>query len=108
MGKRAKKTNTGEGDKGKRARTTSDDAGGKSVSEKSKSAGGQCVGENSTGGNSAAIRSSAKSDGQVKHRSDLDELLGISTASMDFDVSSVKGEAQFQAYIQVQQVPNDT
>ena len=48
------------------------------------------------------------SDGQVKHRSDLDELLGMSTASMDFDVSSVEGEAQLQAYMQVQQVPNDT
>jgi hypothetical protein len=31
------------------------------------------------------------SDGQVKHRSDLDELLGTSTTSMDFDVSSVEG-----------------
>ena len=50
------------------------------------------------------------SDGQVKHRSDLDELLGMSmsTSSMDFDVSSVEGEAQLQAYMQVQQVPNDT
>ncbi len=48
------------------------------------------------------------SDGQVKHRSDLDELLGMSTVSMDFNVASVKGEAQFQAYMQVQQVPNDT
>ena len=47
-------------------------------------------------------------DGQVKHRSDLDELLGMSTASMDFDMASVEGEAQFQAYMQVQQVPNDT
>jgi hypothetical protein len=28
-------------------------------------------------------------DGQVKHRSDLDELLGMSTTSMDFDVVSV-------------------
>jgi hypothetical protein len=37
------------------------------------------------------------SDGEVKHRSDLDELLGISTASMDFDVSSVEEEAQLQA-----------
>jgi hypothetical protein len=27
------------------------------------------------------------SDGQVKYRSDLDELLGMSTTSMDFDVS---------------------
>ena len=40
--------------------------------------------------------------------SDLDELLGISTTSMDFDVSSVEGESQVQAYMQVQQVPNDT
>ncbi len=47
------------------------------------------------------------SDGQVKPRSDLDELLGISTASMNFDVSSVEGDAQLQAYMQVQQVPND-
>jgi hypothetical protein len=47
-------------------------------------------------------------DGQVKHRSDLDELLGMSTVSMDFDVASVEGESQLQAYMQVQQVPNDT
>ncbi len=26
------------------------------------------------------------SDGQVKHRRDLDELLGMSTSSMDFDL----------------------
>jgi hypothetical protein len=48
------------------------------------------------------------SDGQVKHRSDLDELLGMSTSSMDFDVGSVEGESQLQVYMQVQQVPNDT
>ncbi len=48
------------------------------------------------------------SDGQIKYRSDLDELLGMSTASMDFDVASVEGEAQLQTYMQVQQVPNDT
>ncbi len=34
------------------------------------------------------------SDGQVKHRSDLDELLGMNTVSMDFDVVSVEGEDQ--------------
>ena len=34
--------------------------------------------------------------------------LGISTVSMDFDVSSVEGEAQIQEYMQVQQVSNDT
>ena len=39
------------------------------------------------------------SDGQVKHRRDLDELLGMSTVSMDFDVASVEGEAQLQAYM---------
>jgi hypothetical protein len=47
-------------------------------------------------------------DGQVKSRSDLDEILGISTASMYFDVSSVEGAAHLQAYMQVQQVSNDT
>jgi hypothetical protein len=51
------KTNTGEGGKGKRVRTTSDDPGGKSVSE-SKSAGGKCVGQNSTGGKSGVIPNS--------------------------------------------------
>jgi hypothetical protein len=34
MGKRGGHTNTGEGVKGKKVRTTSDDVGGKSVSEK--------------------------------------------------------------------------
>ena len=48
------------------------------------------------------------SDGQVNHRGDLDELLGMSTTSMDFDVSSVEGETQLQSYMEVQQVPNDT
>ena len=41
MGKRDERTNTGEGGKGKRVRTTSDETGGKSVSEKSKSVGGK-------------------------------------------------------------------
>ena len=39
------------------------------------------------------------SDDQVKYRIDLDELLGMSTASMDLDSASVEGEAQFQAYM---------
>ena len=47
-------------------------------------------------------------DGTVRHRSDLDELLVISTTSMDFDPSSLEGESQLQVYIQVQQVSNDT
>jgi hypothetical protein len=58
MVKSDEKTNTGEGSKGKRGRTASDDAGGKSLSETYKSARGQCVGENSTGAKSAVIRSS--------------------------------------------------
>ena len=49
MGKSAEKTNTGEGDKGKRDMTVSDDEGDKSLSEKSKTVFGQCVGEKSTG-----------------------------------------------------------
>jgi hypothetical protein len=48
MVKSNEKTNTGEGGKGKKGRTASDDAGGKSLSETSKSARGQCVGESST------------------------------------------------------------
>jgi hypothetical protein len=49
MVKSNEKTNTGEGDKGERGRTDSDESGGKSLSETSKSARGQCVGEISTG-----------------------------------------------------------
>ncbi len=50
--KRNEKTNTGEGDKGKRDRTVSDDTGGKSLSDTSTFARGQCVGESSTGAKS--------------------------------------------------------
>ncbi len=48
-------TNTGEGDKGKRGRTVSDDVGGKSLSHTSTSVCGQCVGESSTGVKSTVI-----------------------------------------------------
>ncbi len=58
MVKSNEKTNTGEGGKGKRCRTASDDAGGKSLSETSKSVRGQCVGESSTGAKSTVIRTS--------------------------------------------------
>ena len=58
MVKSNEETNTGEGDKGKRDRTDSDDAGRKSLSETSKSALGQCVGESSTGVKSVSIRTS--------------------------------------------------
>jgi hypothetical protein len=52
MKKRNEKKNTGEGGKGKRGRTTSDDVGGKSLSDTSTSARGQCVG--------GSLRSSSK------------------------------------------------
>ena len=55
MKKRNEKTNTGEGGKGKRGRTDSDDTGGKSLSDTSTSVCGQCVGESSTGAKSTAI-----------------------------------------------------
>jgi hypothetical protein len=58
MGKRAGNTNTGEGGKGKKVRTTSDDAGEKPVNEKSKSTVGQCVSEKSSGGKLGATRTS--------------------------------------------------
>jgi hypothetical protein len=49
---------TGEGGKGKRGRTDSDDAGGKSLSETCKSTCGQSVGESSTGEKSTVILTS--------------------------------------------------
>ena len=52
------KTNTGEGVKGKRGRTVSDDTGGKSLSDTSTSVRGQCVGESSTGVKSTVIHTS--------------------------------------------------
>jgi hypothetical protein len=70
MKKRNEKTNTGEGDKGKRGRTVSDDEGGKSVSDMSTSVSGQCVGESSTGVKSTVIHTSvnifesSKTEGQ--------------------------------------------
>jgi hypothetical protein len=63
-GRRDEKTNTGEGGKGKRTRTVSDDVGRKSVSEKSESTGGQCVSENSTGG---------KSSGDIRNNTNIFE-----------------------------------
>ncbi len=40
------------------------------------------------------------SDGDSNHRSGLDELLGISTTSIDFDVSSVEGEIRGETHLQ--------
>ena len=47
-------------------------------------------------------------DGQVPKPSVLDDLLGVSSTSMDVDPSSVNGEAELNAYMRVQQVANDT
>ena len=47
-------------------------------------------------------------DGQVPNPSVLDDLLGVSSTSMDVDPSSVNGETELNAYMRVQQVANDT
>jgi hypothetical protein len=47
-------------------------------------------------------------DGQVPKPSALDDLLGVSSTSMDVDPSSVSGETELNAYMRVQQVSNDT
>ena len=62
--------NTGEGVKGKKVTTTSDDAGGKSVSEKSKSTGGKCVSEKPLRGlNSEATTAEFRKDNLTEHLS---------------------------------------
>jgi hypothetical protein len=58
MKKRNEKTNTGEGGKGKRGRTVSDDVDGKSLSDTFTSSCEQCVGERSTGAKSITIHNS--------------------------------------------------
>ena len=47
-------------------------------------------------------------DGQVPKPSGLDDLLGVSSTSMDVDPSSVNGETELNAYMRVQQVAKDT
>ena len=47
-------------------------------------------------------------DGQVPKPSVLDDLLGVSSTSMDVDPSSVNGETELNAYMRMQQVANDT
>jgi hypothetical protein len=47
-------------------------------------------------------------DGQVPKPSVLDDLLGVSSTSMDVDPSSVNRETELNAYMRVQQVANDT
>ena len=45
---------------------------------------------------------------QVPKPSVLDDLLGVSSTSMDVDPSSVNWETELNAYMRVQQVANDT
>ena len=47
-------------------------------------------------------------ESQVPKPSVLDDLLGVSSTSMDVDPSSVNGETELNAYMRVQQVANDT
>ena len=47
-------------------------------------------------------------EAQVPKPSVLDDLLGVSSTSMDVDPSSVNGETELNAYMRVQQVVNDT
>jgi hypothetical protein len=47
-------------------------------------------------------------DGQVSKPSVLDDLLGVSSTSMDVDPSSVNGKTELNAYMRVYQVTNDT
>ncbi len=47
-------------------------------------------------------------DRQVPKVSVLEDLLGVSSTSMDVDPSSVNGETEQKAYMRVQQVVNDT
>ncbi len=47
-------------------------------------------------------------EAQVPKPSVLDDLLGVSSTSMDVDPSSVNGETELNAYMRVQQVTNDT
>jgi hypothetical protein len=47
-------------------------------------------------------------DRQIPKHSALDDLLGVSSTSVDVDQSSVNGETELNAYMRVQQVPNDT
>ena len=47
-------------------------------------------------------------EAQVPKPSVLDDLLGVSSTSMDVDPSSVNGETELNAYMRVQQVAKDT
>ena len=47
-------------------------------------------------------------EAQVPKPSVLDDLLGVSSTSMDVDPSSVNGETELNAYMRLQQVANDT
>ena len=47
-------------------------------------------------------------EAQVPKPSVLDDLLGVSSTSMDVDPSSVNGETELNSYMRVYQVSNDT
>jgi hypothetical protein len=47
-------------------------------------------------------------DGQVPKPIVLDDLLGVSSTSMDVDPSSVNGETELNAYMRIQKVSKDT
>ena len=47
-------------------------------------------------------------EAQVPKPSVLNDLLGVSSTSMDVDPSSVNGETELNAYMRVQQVTKDT
>ena len=47
-------------------------------------------------------------EAQVPKPSVLDDLLGVSSTSIDVDPSSVNGETELNAYMRVHQVANDT
>ncbi len=67
---------------------------------------GEGGGDDQEGGESEDDNEDGHGSGGVTKRSGTQRRM--STSSMDFDVASVEGQAQLQAYMQVQQVPNDT
>jgi hypothetical protein len=90
--------------------TVSGDVGGQSLSETTKFTRGQCVGESSTGTRLGVIRRKTRMEKSSIVSIWTNSWVSTSVTSMYFDVSSVEGVTQFQAYIcpKVQQVTNDT
>ena len=85
----------GEGDRGKRVTTTSDDEGDKCVSEKSKSTDSKCVSENSTGGKSGTTRNSDNPfDSEESRRDKLKYFVDVSkdkrTKNNNFEFQDIR------------------